>query len=657
VRERQKAKVFTPTNSYSKKHRSSSCRVVSFRFVSFRFVSFRFAVYGFTGAPSAKLPCIPIASSVTSYGRSAIERTKEYIERTRPGSEVIYGDSVGARMPVVMMRPNAERMSIHFMAIEDIAKTWIPHGRKEYGILRESHTHIWSSTGFVRIEKIIRHLVRPSVKRMYRVCTSLGFVDVTQDHSLLLRDGTPAPPTQRHLIGTELLHGDHTTMFFPKCCNILEEVGVGVGAAGAADDEDDATINGDYASCTNGVQAQCALWMMHNDIGLNPYNYVTVSPDRNDETPNGACTLRGYPSLPGDERIPTETSYHHRVRTITDVTHLYSKEGTDEPFYVYDLKTENHTFGAGVGRIVVHNTDSVMVRFPPETVPGIAAAIELGKVLADEITRELFPWPMRLQFEKVGEPFLLLKKKKYIMLHWTNPDKPDFLNMKGVETVRRDNCPMVPDVLNEMIDFIMNKKDVDGAVRAAKNAVSALLTQQVPMEKLTISKKLTRRPDQYVGKQAHVECARRMRRRDRETAPVMGDRVGYVIVSGGTKCISDRSEDPAWCERRGLQLDTTYYIDQQLRKPLERIMEPIIGKSATRNIFEGDHTRRRVVKLPKSGGLMSYFSVATPTTTQSKTSSTTPSTSSSTSSSSSSSSSSAKRYKKSPEKTLQDYFF
>lgn len=33
------------------------------------------------------------------------------------------------------------------------------------------------------------------------------------------------------------------------------------------------------------------------------------------------------------------------------------------PIYVYDLETENHHFAAGIGRLVVHNTDSVMVDF------------------------------------------------------------------------------------------------------------------------------------------------------------------------------------------------------------------------------------------------------------------------------------------------------
>ena len=35
------------------------------------------SVYGFTGATIGKLPCLPISSSVTAYGRQMIEKTKQ----------------------------------------------------------------------------------------------------------------------------------------------------------------------------------------------------------------------------------------------------------------------------------------------------------------------------------------------------------------------------------------------------------------------------------------------------------------------------------------------------------------------------------------------------------------------------------------------------
>lgn len=58
------------------------------------------SVYGFTGATVGQLPCVPIASSVTSYGRFLLERTKEYVEANytiangyKHDAQVVYGDT------------------------------------------------------------------------------------------------------------------------------------------------------------------------------------------------------------------------------------------------------------------------------------------------------------------------------------------------------------------------------------------------------------------------------------------------------------------------------------------------------------------------------------------------------------------------------------
>jgi DNA polymerase elongation subunit (family B) len=55
----------------------------------------------------------------------------------------------------------------------------------------------------------------------------------------------------------------------------------------------------------------------------------------------------------------------------------------------------------------------------------------------------IFPDPIKLEFEKVYFPYLLMNKKRYAGLLWTNPDHYDKLDAKGLETVRRDNCLLV----------------------------------------------------------------------------------------------------------------------------------------------------------------------------------------------------------------------
>ena len=58
--------------------------------------------------------------------------------------------------------------------------------------------------------------------------------------------------------------------------------------------------------------------------------------------------------------------------------------------------------------------------------------------------------------------------------------------------------------------------------------ISDLLQNKVDMSQLVISKQLSK--SEYDGKQAHVELAKRMKKRDAGSAPALGDRVAYVII-------------------------------------------------------------------------------------------------------------------------------
>lgn len=65
------------------------------------------------------------------------------------------------------------------------------------------------------------------------------------------------------------------------------------------------------------------------------------------------------------------------------------------------------------------------------------------------------------------------------------------------------------------------------------------------------------------------------------SAPALGDRVAYVIVKGIKGAAAyDKSEDPLYVLEHNVPIDTRYYLDNQLSKPLMRIFEPILGEKA-----------------------------------------------------------------------------
>lgn len=254
--------------------------------------------------------------------------------------------------------------------------------------------------------------------------------------------------------------------------------------------------------------------------------------------------------------------------------------------------------------VIYGDTDSVMVKFGVTTV---AEAMELGKEAAIYVT-EKFVKPIKLEFEKVYFPYLLINKKRYAGLYFTRADKHDKMDCKGIETVRRDNSPIVANLINTCLQKILIERNPLGAVDYAKQTISDLLCNRVDISQLVITKELTRAEKEYTAKQAHVELANKMKKRDPGTAPKLGDRVPYVIIAGakGTPAY-EKAEDPIYVLENSLPIDYEYYLTNQLSKPLLRIFEPILGDKAESQLLKGDHTRSRIITHSKVGAMAKFI--------------------------------------------------
>ncbi|KAJ3358094.1 DNA-directed DNA polymerase delta, partial [Kappamyces sp. JEL0680] len=251
-------------------------------------------------------------------------------------------------------------------------------------------------------------------------------------------------------------------------------------------------------------------------------------------------------------------------------------------------------------QVIYGDTDSVMVKFGVSTV---AEAMELGKEAAQYVTTD-FKKPINLDFEKVYFPYLLINKKRYAGLYWTRPEKHDKMDAKGIETVRRDSCRLVSTVIETCLRKLLIDRDRQGAEDYVKGTISDLLQNKIDLSLLVISKALGKA--EYAGKQAHSELAERMRKRDPGTAPALGDRVSYVIIQGSKSAAAyEKAEDPIYVLEHNLPIDTKYYLEQQLSKPLMRIFEPVMGDKAS-SLLSGDHTRTVSIAAPSSGALMKF---------------------------------------------------
>jgi DNA polymerase delta subunit 1 len=149
--------------------------------------------------------------------------------------------------------------------------------------------------------------------------------------------------------------------------------------------------------------------------------------------------------LPCLQIASSTTSYGRQMieRTKTEVESKYNLANG------YSHKAE----------VIYGDTDSVMVKFGTSD---LAEAMRLGQEAAEFVSSK-FVKPIKLEFEKVYFPYLLINKKRYAGLYWTNPNKYDKMDTKGIETVRRDNCRLVQNVIETILRMILIDRDVQGA--------------------------------------------------------------------------------------------------------------------------------------------------------------------------------------------------
>ncbi len=219
-----------------------------------------------------------------------------------------------------------------------------------------------------------------------------------------------------------------------------------------------------------------------------------------------------------------------------------------------------------------------MVRFkvPDDKRHDMHAHFEIAQRVAEEISKT-FPGCVELEFEKCYYPYMLFSKKRYAGLMWTNPETSDYIDVKGLQLVRRDNAPIVKKVSQAILDSIMYERATDKALDAARNAVLDVITGKEPIESFIVSKSLRgsyANPDS----QPHVVVARKILERTGEPIP-SGERVPYVFVVDNnidSKLVSQKAEDPEYAIQQSLELDYLYYVDQQLMSPINALLELLV---------------------------------------------------------------------------------
>lgn len=280
-------------------------------------------------------------------------------------------------------------------------------------------------------------------------------------------------------------------------------------------------------------------------------------------------------------------------------------------------------------RIIYGDTDSVMVWLGDIS---MERAQELGREISAYM-KPLYKAPNDLEWEKTYYPYLLISKKRYAALLWTKPTHYDKMDCKGIETVRRDWTLLCTMTTKRLLQQVLVERDPEGAVHTVHEVCEKLLRNQVDMSQLILSKGYSKPMAEYEagGKTVpvHIQVVKNMTARDPATAPRIGDRVPYVMVTGlkkerGAKGwkktkTSEHAEDPYYAIQNDVPLDGMWYIMNQLVKPCIRIMQPVLCKDpyeladadgfykkhpentvAYKRLFVGAHMNTRTITIRKA---------------------------------------------------------
>ncbi|KAJ2740132.1 DNA polymerase zeta, partial [Coemansia sp. BCRC 34490] len=156
------------------------------------------------------------------------------------------------------------------------------------------------------------------------------------------------------------------------------------------------------------------------------------------------------------------------------------------------IQSKHKTWGA---EVVYGDTDSMFLHFPGKS---RQTAFSLGQEIADAVTR-LNPKPVKLKFEKVYQPCVLLTKKRYSGWMYTAADQAEpQLDVKGMELVRRDGCKIQQKILEGAIDVLFRENDLSLVKSFVVAQITKVLRREVPMEEFIIAKEV--RLSKYLGR-------------------------------------------------------------------------------------------------------------------------------------------------------------
>ena len=255
--------------------------------------------------------------------------------------------------------------------------------------------------------------------------------------------------------------------------------------------------------------------------------------------------------------------------------------------------------------IVYGDTDSMFVHLHGRSKQ---EAFSIGRDIAATITAHA-PVNVALKFEKVYHPCVLVAKKRYTgLMYETETQDAGSLDVKGLECVRRDQCPATQKLQEKVLRTLFATRDLSLVREYVCSQFSRLLlgAQGASVRDFVFSKEV--RLGHYRNENQEppgAVLARTKMAADQRQTPPYAWRVPYVVCSKApgtllkhlvecplTVLASQRSENP-------LHINGRYYVEKCVLPALERVL--VLCGGDIRQWYSNmtrPRTRRRLILYP-----------------------------------------------------------
>uniref|UniRef100_A0A4Y0BKG0 DNA polymerase zeta catalytic subunit n=1 Tax=Anopheles funestus TaxID=62324 RepID=A0A4Y0BKG0_ANOFN len=260
------------------------------------------------------------------------------------------------------------------------------------------------------------------------------------------------------------------------------------------------------------------------------------------------------------------------------------------------LVEETERWGA---KVVYGDTDSLFVLCPGRTKKD---AFKIGEEIAEAVTKENPP-PVKLKLEKVYQPSILQTKKRYVGYMYESADQQEpVYEAKGIETVRRDGCPVVAKMLEKVLRILFETCDVSKVKQYTCRQFTKILEGRVNLQDFIFAKEFRGENGYKPGACVPaLELTRKWKQTDPRREPRQGQRVPYVIISGPplVPLIRLVRSPDELLSNEGLKINANYYIVKAIIPPLNRCLL-LIGADVNQWYNE---LPRKTLMLHNTGGV------------------------------------------------------